>query len=353
MSSSRQTQNGQASSDHLKAKQPGVEKRDGPLDPAPLSPGEARATLDPLQGSVAPESSLPVTPPLPIPSAFEEGVKQIGNLRDGLIVISIVVYGMGAAVWSYQGRRFNLGSLPVLDLQYFVAGIIPALIILSVFLVTYLTGSALKKLWKVFGPEASPVRRFIQKGISVLYVLDAVAFVLLWIFGRHLKISQIVVTAMLYAGLAVLMAGSPLFARVWKKGSAQEFRLVGSDWRTIGTYPVLVGGLCLYLYAGFVYPQLSQSFGGALPRIAYLDLKSSDLSPEDQADLFPVAPAKPPISIRRTILVDVFFSNKEMLVVKPHVKWLDNRTYQLDASSVKAITWIDPAALKLREARRT
>lgn len=242
------TQNGQTPPDEPHAKQGDVNKTSSSPDPAISAPVPDASSIplpSPSPACLLPESS-PVAPrPLPTLSPWAEGAKQVGGLRDGLIVTGILIYGVGAAVWSYHAWRFNLGLLPVLDIQYFVAGIVPVMIVMSVFMVTYLTKSLLEMFWRLLGSAPHRVKHLTRNGIMVFYALDGVAFALLWMFGRRLSASHILVTVLLYVSLGILIAGSPLFARILGRETSQEFHLGRAEWPTIGVYPALIGALCL------------------------------------------------------------------------------------------------------------
>lgn len=54
-------------------------------------------------------------------------LKRFGELRDGLLVIAGILYIVGYLTWAINAWQYNLGLLPALESQYFLAGIGPAL----------------------------------------------------------------------------------------------------------------------------------------------------------------------------------------------------------------------------------
>ena len=50
-------------------------------------------------------------------------VKQLGTLRDSLLVSSSIVYLLGYTTWSIYAWRRHLGPVSALDAQYFAAGL--------------------------------------------------------------------------------------------------------------------------------------------------------------------------------------------------------------------------------------
>src|SRR5262249_33827570 len=64
-----------------------------------------------------------------------EVVKNLADRKAQLLTAVTVVYVLGYFVWSLNAYRNGLGILPALDLQYFVAGVFPTLVLAT--LVTF------------------------------------------------------------------------------------------------------------------------------------------------------------------------------------------------------------------------
>lgn len=56
-------------------------------------------------------------------------------LRDGVIGILALAYGLGLVVWSIYAANAGIVLSQVVDLQYFVAGIIPALVLGATYII--------------------------------------------------------------------------------------------------------------------------------------------------------------------------------------------------------------------------
>ena len=59
-------------------------------------------------------------------------LRSLGRYRDAFLVLASIVYVVGFVIWSIVAWRRGLGPMPVLDAQYFVAGIPPLLAITAV-----------------------------------------------------------------------------------------------------------------------------------------------------------------------------------------------------------------------------
>src|SRR5438552_2085552 len=70
----------------------------------------------------------------------------LGGLRDGLLVLGGLIYGLGYVTWILFADVNSLGPLSVLSTQYFVAGIVPAGLVCGSFVVIrWMFGWALRR----------------------------------------------------------------------------------------------------------------------------------------------------------------------------------------------------------------
>ena len=68
-----------------------------------------------------------------MPRRVGDWLKIAGELRDGFLVIAAICYFFGYIVWAITAYRNDLGLLPALDFQYFVAGVPPLLVLLGLY----------------------------------------------------------------------------------------------------------------------------------------------------------------------------------------------------------------------------
>src|SRR2546422_6485383 len=78
----------------------------------------------------------------------------LGEARDDLLVIAAALYGVGYLVWALHASRYNLGLLPAIESQYFIAGIAPTLVIVVAYKLTVLVERGLDLIRKALGPDA-------------------------------------------------------------------------------------------------------------------------------------------------------------------------------------------------------
>lgn len=296
-------------------------------------------------------SDLSAMPELPSPR-LEDSFKRLGGLRDGLLVCGGIVYLLGRLIWAYEAQRFNLGIVPVEQSQYFVAGFVPAVILALVAFGIYGTKACLQIIGKLYVPDISRRRRLLKKILTGCYGIDAAVSLALWAGkylwpNRHyLSPTSLSYTLSLVTVSCIFLAGLPLLVRVRNSQSISKMQFDYSDWMMTALYPIFIGVIAIYIYGGVVYPQLPQEYSGALPRVAYLDLDRTKVSPDTLSSLVPPEAMKSKKPILRTVLLDVFFTSKDLLLVKPFRNWRDNRTYELAGNSVLNRTWADPAKFR-------
>ena len=323
----------------------------------PASQGDALASSDTLTETASAskepdltEVSVPVSPTSNPP--FEDVFKRLGGLRDGLLVSGGVVYVLGRTVWAYQSQRFNQGIISVDQSQYFVAGFVPAVILALVWFGVRGIRSFLEVVARWYVPSASLRKRILRKVLAYCYIAADLfcgclwAGNYLWTHRHFFPQTSFLYTVLLITFSCIFMTGLPLLLRVRGNQGVEKMQFDYSDRVIMGVYPVIVGIISIVFYGGLVYPQLPQEYGGARPRVAYLDLDRSKLSPDTLEELSPSSAIQLKNATVRTVLLDVFFASKDTLLVKPYRRWHDNRTYEIPGSSVLGRTWADPAKLR-------
>ena len=206
----------------------------------------------------------------------------IGNLRDALLVGAGTVYILGYLTWSISAYAHGLGLLPALEAQYFMAGVVPAIILGVVLLLLYKLATVNDFFRRLFGPDKVILKgafRYVAYGclaIAILAFTLEVSWREGWLETRILGPSGVI----LYnAVLPVSMMSAPYLLRY--KGlkaqvSAPKFQLVYAA--------ALMAGLGLWGYGAY-FENLPQEFGGIGSRCAYLDVRSDQVSPDTLADL--------------------------------------------------------------------
>ncbi len=73
--------------------------------------------------------------------------EHLSNVRDIALAAGGILYALGYTVWSVYAWRYHLGPVPALRAQYFVAGIVFAIIIAGSGAVAYAIAELALRTW--------------------------------------------------------------------------------------------------------------------------------------------------------------------------------------------------------------
>ncbi|MBA7491884.1 hypothetical protein ES702_02432 [subsurface metagenome] len=260
-------------------------------------------------------------------------LRPLAKLRDGLLVVAAIVYILGYLVWSLNAWVNNLGLLPALEFQYFVAGIFPALVIWLVYIGIRNTRRLVDNLTKWFGPSAKRGLLILRWPIRFCFGGGILGCVL-WTLGvRNIPFIPVSI---------LFIATAPLW---WATEKSCIFRGVPPrfmHWYRLIIFHYVFIAFCalgLYSYIFVIYPKLPQAVGGLRPRCVYLDIKKAGLSNEILEDIFPVDAVTSNSEVVRSVKLDVFFLGGEFMRLRPHVEKQDARlrVYEIRKSVVQAV----------------
>jgi len=281
------------------------------------SPESGRAVSDEANASA---------PPMPARKA-ESLVLRLGALRDGLLLLAGILYLLGYASWAFYALENGIGLVPVLDAQYFAAGIVPAAI-----LALFLLSVRLLRAFRSWLNRPLPKKYlWLPKAAGICGLVLMLAFVVLSLIVRQSGPAWV---SWLPFGFLFFMLLAAFLGR--SEGDRFMQRLgLGLIW----CYTVL-GALWLLLgYHGKVFPELASELGGPSPRCARLDLDGSQLSPETQERLLGATTNMVTQGVVRSLPVFLVFDGSEYLLLaeQPGKLSRSNRVYRLRKDAVKAV----------------
>lgn len=319
--------------------------------------------------------------------------ERLGKKRDGFLVTLAVIYGAGYLVWAVTSRLNNLGLLPALDFQYFIAGIIPVAILSAGLLIGRFLQWFLLNYWpEHVGPEASGVwltiRQLTIYGLIGTFLIftsgligifwGLVGLILAQVWKRYApgdqsfsgvkSIALILVMLLFLAGFLYTLNNQDeineaifgpyserirsiipflaiMFVILIPPGYDGFFSWLSKAYRWFFLW-VLIPILCLIgllFYAETVYPILPQELGGVRPRCAFFDVAQDEFSSETNQDILLGGQTSPTDSVVRTVQLDVLYSNSSALIIKPYS--IDEETrgpiYEIQRDAVQSIYWCD------------
>lgn len=249
-------------------------------------------------------------------------------------------YVLGYLVWSVNAWANNLGMLPALETQYFVAGIIPMLILALAILA--FRGERRFRRWYLKWLSPAEIRRLkwkrrLFKAIDGSIVVTIVIFVVLAILADWIPIlKQIIVYLALFLCILILFLPAHKGIRRWTSlifYAYQRLLVV----MTIG----LLSFLAVFLYAFVAYPNIPQEFGGLRPRCAYLDISQNQIAKETLVQIVPNDVLYSNKQVVQSNRVDVYFSGRDSILIKPHGQEAIKSTFEIKQDAIMAVTWCD------------
>jgi tetratricopeptide (TPR) repeat protein len=221
------------------------------------------------------------------------------------VALTAVLYVLGLVVWSLNAGRRDLGIQAAANLQYLLAGLVPAVVLafaLAIFVAWVKIPAWSRDRLLTRSPSVSRI------AFRLGSVLWAVGIAAIAVGGWAGLLDTVPVAAPVYA---IAAAGFLLLGLT--RDDSWLFRLV---WNVY--VPILIAALAVvafFFYSETLYPKLPQSLGGGKPRCAQLDLDSGSVSGATLAALAPNASTNQPTV--RTAKLDIVFSEGDTLFVKP------------------------------------
>jgi hypothetical protein len=320
-------------------------------------------------------------------------VKDPTKLRDAALILGGVIYLSGYAVWSVLAWLEGLGPVPVLDSQYFVAGL-PTLAALAITgALTFAARHLLTNVWPRYVRRFEPrQRRWVQIVsvivIGVCYSIIVVAFYsprphtnwipllpqLPWldalyewldreVYSASLWMSQLSGFSTLPDRLQSLIDSVMIFALLFTVAANIELGRRGepmiqphtrSDVQYLITrvqftalrlavyfFPLVIGWGVLNYYVQDVYTNMPQALGGARARRAVLDLHASEFSATTLEALGVQSPGTATDDwVGTSNELNVRYATDTMIIVEPIRQEPGSvRFFELSRDGVNAVRW--------------
>lgn len=260
-------------------------------------------------------------------------IEKLGQWRDGLLLAAGALYLLGYLTWALYGQLNSLGFIPVLDSQYFAAGIVPAAIICLLWIGIRFVRCTDR--WLTY----PPTRHQVLLG-RLLLLASGVGFVaLVWLGVNQESVLEDGTRRefgwrdYVPVALGACFYLSAVFFR--NRGWEVLQKLVIYALRS---YLLLVLLLWL-LYAKFVMPKLPSELGGAQRQPVVLDIDSAQISAQTRATLANNSVSPPATGVIRTQPVSLIFVSSDYFFLSQLTNDLKKQTdiYRIRKDSVKAV----------------
>lgn len=261
-------------------------------------------------------------------------IKEIGQLRDGFLVGTAVVYLAGYLVWSVNAWFYNLGHLPALEAQYFLAGVPALLITWLTYLVFRMFGAQFlealdeqkKQRWRLGAAGLGVIFMLVEVPLGVLSVQWAWFYEKFPRFAAVASFTWVLVGVMMFACFAIAWAiwrHHPDFPGEVFQEISRPVPAVVRQWfgrhhdqvfRIFVAY--VFASVSLLIYVVVLYPFVPQEIGGLRPKCAILDLVTEELSKPLVKQIAPAGATLGKTAIVRSKPLEVFYHSDERFLVK-------------------------------------
>lgn len=285
-------------------------------------------------------------------------LKTAGELRDGFLVMAGICYFFGYIVWAITAYNNNLGLLPALDFQYFVAGAPLVLVIIGLCYVV-LGGLCLRR-WvrRRIGPNPEGWKLYLCVAMACLGIIAY--FLILantadWFQAAFPNLAR---SSWFVLGLTLIVIASsilsPELGRAPKRqdvstekerveGRAAFLEAVRNLHRSLtgllwiagwlfAFMVLLIVAVLAFLFVVESYPKIPQEFGGARPQCAYLDVDKAKISSETIQGILPTGASQADEPVVRSLGVEVLFSGGDVMMIRSQ-----GRVYKIAKDAIQTV----------------
>lgn len=250
------------------------------------------------------------------------------------MVLAGLAYVLGYLSWAMYASDRGLGLVPVLDAQYFAAGVLPSVIVAT----ACFTGWWLRWVGRWVRKPVSPFGAKMRSLLELIGLICTLAGGILYLFFKR---SLPVLSGVMFVIGAVVLVTSAFLSR--DKIDVWYHRFVlGQAWFSLP----LVGMVAFLLYAAKVFPVLPQAFGGPRPQRVQLDIDVSKISPATLHLLAPEWQSQANLSVARSRTLRLIFQSRDyvFLQIDDEGSSAPNQSLRLQSGSVLSLVPVtDPA----------
>ena len=250
-------------------------------------------------------------------------LKRLGEWKDALLVAGPALYVLGYLTWSTYALDHEFGLLPALEAQYFIAGIIPLLVlILALGLVRFVVF-----IQRWIDQEPSAWRLRLGLALNSLggpgFVLSLALLLVLgesdWIWAFAMASGVLIYLGAVFLG----KQGDRFYQRV----------AIG----ILGLNFVLIPAALVVLYAFAVFPHIPVELGGPSPRCVEVDLATERVSEATLARLSGVGPSSGSMpKVVRSRPLDPVFEGSTFSLVRVRETAVQGSSFRLSSGTVLA-----------------
>lgn len=247
---------------------------------------------------------------------FDSFLNTASKLRDGSLVTAAILYFLGYIVWAVNAYVNNLGLLPALDVQYFVAGLLPASTIIILYISFKASTFVNKKVQNWLGPIPSGGKLYLS---WVMFFLATVAVCLILVQDKLIVIFPNLDIRFFSTTCVFLIIISYPFLKTLKNRNSMAFLFQIYAFIFAVIFFIALS-IVLSIYSVTLYSKIPQEFGGILPYYVCLDVEKSQLSKQTLEGILSPDGIKSKDSVAQSLKVEVLFSGSDVMLIRSQQK---------------------------------
>jgi hypothetical protein len=201
-----------------------------------------------------------VSPPTLSPSRWSG---HLTDLRDAGLVIGALIYAFGYVTWAVYAYAWDLGPMPALDSQYFVAGVVP-------FLCTVGLATAAWFINRTARPWLIQQTRARRAALTLPPMLIGLALIM-----SSASATTSTLVGMLLVMITIFASDTTALSPFKNSTSPGTACLLGCGVMFAALYAMPLGG----------FSQIPQELGGGAPRCAYIEVDRTQIGSAVQREL--------------------------------------------------------------------
>jgi hypothetical protein len=258
-------------------------------------------------------------------NSFSIFYTKISSAFQFFIGASTLLYVLGFICWMFYAEDNHLGMLPVIKEQYFIAGIMPAIILIIALLLFWGLSEIKKNLLQTH--ERKSFKLILRFATIVMIISFIIVLFIKRIVTLSESIQHIAETTMIVSMVFVIV-----FNDIGKKNFTLSFIFF-----FIKIY-VVIGALWLFFFIVFkFFPYIPEEFGGPKQICVQLDVTKNQLSP--QTKFLILTKNSDTTQILRTDSLYLLFEGNEFILLKKFPGRIDsaNKLIKIRKSIIQSI----------------
>lgn len=280
-------------------------------------------------------------------------ITQLQSVKTSFLDIAALIYGIGLVNWSIHAYQHSLGIVSAFDMQYFIGGIVPFLLLLCIY---YIVNTQFASLGKWYAKNKLRTKKLRRDNSAKLYSrlkwkisILMVFFTLLMAVNAYLEKSLIFGFTALFSIVVWFYTIRSINAKATNQNAKTANKSVSFSYKRrlyrwlhpvnviifYAKFWAILMAICFIIaYALLIYPVIPQELGGAKSKHCFIECAKGSFSPQTTEALFKDTSA----ALIQSRELEVYYYNSDKMILKAGN---NAQTLELNRKDIVLITWIN------------